>query len=372
MKIIFICGSLQSGKDGVGDYTRLLSSELIKIGHLVSIVSINDKFTDECIEENQLAGNVSIAVLRIPSHMKTKASMKIARLYIDKFDPDILSLQFVLFSFHNKGLPFFLSSQLKSLGTNRKWQIMFHELWVGIEEGASLKFKLWGFFQRHLIKSLVINLTPVSVHTHARVYQYLLNSIGVRVNSLALFSNVCYNFSSHIIKDGGVGQNKKIVEFAIFGSIHVSNKLHKFLEEAGDYGKNHQLTFRFFIIGRNNSQAENTIELIESFGMMAKLLGEQPEDVISSLLQSVDYGLSTTPYTLADKSGTVAAMLYHGKTVICVSNPWNLKKSSVLPGVTGVTEYREGILSEFLNTKHAVPSIGSASEVAKIFIYSLL
>ena len=32
MKIVFICGCLEPGKDGVGDYTRRLSAELIDHG----------------------------------------------------------------------------------------------------------------------------------------------------------------------------------------------------------------------------------------------------------------------------------------------------------------------------------------------------
>ena len=44
MKIVFICGSAQPGKDGVGDYVRLLALSLLKMGHQAAIVAYNDKF----------------------------------------------------------------------------------------------------------------------------------------------------------------------------------------------------------------------------------------------------------------------------------------------------------------------------------------
>ena len=42
MKIAFLCGSLEPGFDGVGDYVRMLASEVIVQGHQAVIVAIND------------------------------------------------------------------------------------------------------------------------------------------------------------------------------------------------------------------------------------------------------------------------------------------------------------------------------------------
>ena len=44
-------------------------------------------------------------------------------------------------------------------------------------------------------------------------------------------------------------------------------------------------------------------------------LGEQPEIRISQLLNSVDFGIATSPYTLVT-SATIAAMVEHGVPVI--------------------------------------------------------
>ena len=43
MKILFFCGSAEPGKDGVGDYTRRLCGELLRIGHETQILSLFDR-----------------------------------------------------------------------------------------------------------------------------------------------------------------------------------------------------------------------------------------------------------------------------------------------------------------------------------------
>jgi hypothetical protein len=45
-------------------------------------------------------------------------------------------------------------------------------------------------------------------------------------------------------------------------------------------------------------------------------LGEQPESRVSAVLNTVDFGIATTPYALLGKSGTAAALLEHGLPVI--------------------------------------------------------
>ena len=160
MKIIFLCGSLEPGRDGVGDYTRQLASELILNGHQAGIVAINDQHITDKFEGVQNLGSVSLRVLRLPSHIPALHRFKQARLWIDNFDPEWLSLQFVPFAFHPKGLPFQMGKLLTTLTGDRRWHIMVHELWVGMNKESSLKFFWWGVFQRQLIKALFNKVMP--------------------------------------------------------------------------------------------------------------------------------------------------------------------------------------------------------------------
>lgn len=43
MKFLFICGSLEPGKNGVGDYTRRLAGECIRMGHDAMILALDER-----------------------------------------------------------------------------------------------------------------------------------------------------------------------------------------------------------------------------------------------------------------------------------------------------------------------------------------
>jgi hypothetical protein len=49
-------------------------------------------------------------------------------------------------------------------------------------------------------------------------------------------------------------------------------------------------------------------------------LGERSPEEISTFLQSIDFGIATTPWSLIGKSGTAAAMLDHGVPVVVTRN----------------------------------------------------
>src|SRR5690606_24463810 len=112
MKIIFICGCLEPGKDGVGDYTRRLAGELIRQDIPVGIISYNDMFVEDEILEHQVSENTPIPCLRIPKAWSRRKRSDHAKIWVKHNNPEWLSLQFVIYSFNDKGLPFGLGSQL--------------------------------------------------------------------------------------------------------------------------------------------------------------------------------------------------------------------------------------------------------------------
>ena len=64
MKIIFLTGSLEKGRTGVGDYTRLLVSECKRLGHEVQTIALNDLFI-KTIWNGELSG---VQCLRLPKY----------------------------------------------------------------------------------------------------------------------------------------------------------------------------------------------------------------------------------------------------------------------------------------------------------------
>ena len=57
MKIIFLTGSLEKGRTGVGDYTRLLASECKRLGHEVQTIALNDLSSKQSGMGNCLVSN---------------------------------------------------------------------------------------------------------------------------------------------------------------------------------------------------------------------------------------------------------------------------------------------------------------------------
>src|ERR1700682_2918463 len=139
MKIIFLCGSLEPGKDGVGDYTRRLAGDLVRHGQDVGIVALRDNYIKTEFNGFQDVEGIDLPVLRLPSDRLTANAFKRAGEWIEIFNPEWLSLQFVPFSFHAKGLPLRFVRLFSMLGKGRNWHVMVHELWVGMNIEASRK-----------------------------------------------------------------------------------------------------------------------------------------------------------------------------------------------------------------------------------------
>ena len=70
-----------------------------------------------------------IDTLRLSQQLSRERVAK-AKRYVDAYDPDWLSLQFVPHAFNAKGISLALPGQLKKIGGYRKSHIMFHELWI--------------------------------------------------------------------------------------------------------------------------------------------------------------------------------------------------------------------------------------------------
>ena len=159
MRILFICGSLEPGVDGVGDYTRRLAKSLILRNYDVLLVSLRDRDAMDYISEEQ-GNNIAIETIRIPKSRTQRERFNELQIILKEFNPDIISLQFVPYSFSEKGLPFGFVRNVKSLGYKNKWHIMFHELWLGTVKDVSFKHKLIGYVQKLLIIQLLKKIQP--------------------------------------------------------------------------------------------------------------------------------------------------------------------------------------------------------------------
>lgn len=369
MKIIFICGSIEPGKDGVGDYTRRLCGELINKGLSVGILAFNDSYITKVTEEKQYSDSHAIQCLRLPKIQNSKLRCDLAMRWVKKHDPEWLSLQFVPYAFHHKGLPFKLAKQLKRMsGHNTKWHIMFHELWIGMSQQSSRKEILIGYVQKKIIKDLVLKINPKVINTQTQLYKKQLIQLGFNVSILPLFSNIPLN---NEFENNELPINLKTKYFVLFGAIHHGAPIESFCEELAAYAKEKPLTL--VTIGRNGSELNHWISVFRTNGLKIINLGEQSQKVISGIFKKAIFGISTTPILLVEKSGSVAAMQEHSLPVICMSRPWSplgVNKESFI--LEGITEYKEGKLAESLKFIRKVnPEKNNLTHVVFNFINNL-
>ncbi|MGN6214156.1 hypothetical protein [Parafilimonas sp.] len=327
MKIVFLCGSLQPGRDGVGDYSRKLAAGLMASGNEAMIISLNDKFLPSAwVKEVQHDGLKEITAYRYSSGMQWNKKIRRIEALISSFKPDWLSLQYVSYSFDKKGLPFYLPGILSGLTANYKWHIMFHETWIGISAAAPFPHKVYGYFQRRIAASLIKLLNPVRVTTTNVLYQLILNEKNIDAVRLPLFSNIGRHqpnkeYISFIEKEYSVEmKGNSFYKLGVFGTLYpesnLSEVIPKFLEN-----KEHDKRVAIIIFGKN-SRPDELLKLKRSLKNKVSFveLGELTEENVSSVMNVLDEAVLCTPYEFIGKSGAYAALRLHNVPVVTLSS----------------------------------------------------
>ncbi|WP_028669052.1 glycosyltransferase [Runella zeae] len=364
MKIIFICSSLELGKDGVGDYTRRLTGELIRQGHRVSIVALHDKHINIIKYEIQIDQNSEIDTLRLPSCISWNKRIEIAKKYVNELNPEWLSLQYVPYGYHNKGLPFFLPKILQMIGPGRKWHIMFHEMWIGITVISPLKHKIYGLFQSYIARSIIRILAPEKVNTSNKLYQLVLKSKKIESDILPLFSNIRFvKLNKEYADDFSERYNLKVNDLYIiglFGDVSSSENIKIKIEEEINRVKYTKKQVVFLHFG-NVSDVKILHSLKEYFYGKCHviILGNLPENEISFLFQMIDKGMTATPKEHLGKSGVYAAMMRH-------------KLDVLIPNENYIPEYQSAINS-YTDYLFSRPYLEwDVEHVSKLFVTYLL
>ena len=305
MKILFLAGSFEPGKDGVGDYTRTLATECARLGHETFLVGLNDPWIDAPVQDRQL--------LRLEARASWPDRVRAAQSFSTENRPDMVSLQFVPYSFHPAGLNFALPQLLRAIIGRTSVQTMFHELWTGCQVGAPAKARILGFCQRKIIKATVRKLGSQLIHSSNSIYIQLLRRHGIDAKHLPLCGSVPIVLAENLPRRGD-----NILRLALFGSIHPEWSPNELFARLQILGRPIQLSH----IGRIGPGESVWMDLTKRYESEIELcrLGEQSTENISEFFSSVDFGISTTPLSLIGKSSCVAAMLDHGLPVIVNRN----------------------------------------------------
>ncbi len=327
--VVFVCGRLEPGHDGVGDYTRTLAMACAGAGVPVALIALNDS----SVHGAALREDYGFPVLRLPARSVWAENVPAAADFIKATRFSWVSFQFVCYTYGNRGLVWGLAEKLGPLFEGRNLHVMFHEIWIGVTPEASLKNRLVGQLQRLLIRDFARKVHPKIVHTSNLPYMSLLGSIGLRPKRLPLLGNIpvqqtdASEWLYHRLRDANIeitGQTRsEFLIFGFFGILHpdwppepLLGQLEEFAQRSGkklimlSFGK---LSTGEALWDRLSAQYSGGSMKWCKLGLISAL-------EVSQLMNSVDFGVAATPLSLLEKSGTAACFLEHGLPLIVNRN----------------------------------------------------
>lgn len=327
MAILFLTSSLEPGRDGVGDYTRLLAGECIRQNRPCCIIALNDAHVSEPVEAIDNSQGTPIQTLRLPANLGWEKRIMLALDFRLNQKADWISLQFVGYGFDPRGMAGNLTQHLAPLVTGIPLHIMFHELWLGIGDDRPLKKRLLGYFQRQSIRNLVRRLRPRVITTTNPYYRELFEKVGIPAVELPLFGNIpalpiADNLYGGLKQAGWVDESGSHPDRWLglfFGALYSEWKPEPFMSALISAAKKTQRRASLVSAGRLGANGEKIWrDLASKYNHEVDFLtlGELPPAQISALMQVADFGLAASPWYLLGKSGSVAAMLDHGLPVI--------------------------------------------------------
>jgi glycosyltransferase involved in cell wall biosynthesis len=329
LKILLACSCLEPGVDGVGDYTRRLAGELNAQGHRCHLLALADPWVKETTAGEFPAAQGVVPWLRLSASESWGERVRQAKHFCASVAPDWISWQIVPYGFDPRGLSFGLGARCQEIAGACRSQVMFHEIWIGEAEQSSLKNKIIGKLQRHIIKDFLHKLQPSVVHTHAPLYQHLLGSLGWQATILPLFGNIPLTTHSHTewLKEKwplgwaqfDLADRESWWVFVIFGSIHPEWNADDFWQRASQAAKRAGKKCLLIAIGRPGAAGERILHSLQKHdgdSWQLLQLGPQPEEDISQCLLTADFGLLAVQPEFVFKSGTVAAMIEHGLPIV--------------------------------------------------------
>jgi hypothetical protein len=247
-----------------------------------------------------------------------------------------MSLQFVPFGFHPKGLCFGLGKKLAPINSKAPWHIMFHELWLGLGERSPVKHRVWGSLQRIIVRDFFRRLRPKVVHTQAEPYRRILEREGIKASVLPLFSNIPF------VEGGGweglleplltqqTGKNEartKLYLAGVFGTVHPEWNAEQAVNLLLPLVQRFQKRLVLVFLGRSNLSPATFSRLKSRMQNRAEIViaGERPVTEVSRILQTLDLGLATSPRQMIQKSSSAATLLEHGLPVLATRDDWRMR-----------------------------------------------
>ncbi len=322
MRVAFLCSRLGPGQDGVGDYVRRLASALVAQGHPVLALALRD--TRTTIED-------PVAGPRIGRFHAADTPDRASRELAD-FAPDWISLQWVPYGWHPRGLPWTTGRRLAALHPAAcRRHLMAHELWVGENRGAPpLDRRLWRPLQRLVTKRLIRAWHPALVHTSTPVYAAMLADLGRSAPLLPLPGNLPAPapddsaWALSWLRDHGLVGKGPVALAGVFGTLHREWEPGAALRSWTEHNQAAGEGSALLALGRLGPDGEARLDALRAAapGLAVIRGGELPAGRVAALLARCAFGLATSPLALLGKSGTAAACLDLGLPVLVTRDDW--------------------------------------------------
>ena len=322
LRILFYGSSLEPGRDGVGDYVRLLAEACSRQGHTCAIVALHDPFVT-AREESWTDAAGGIPSLRLPASESWDQRIKSVTEFRARFRPTWISFHLVPYAFQPRAILIRLIPTFRALTEGTALHLMFHELWLGAGRPSPLRHYLIGGVQSFAVSRLLTRLQPQLVTVSNPVYAAMLG-LGVSARVLPLFGNVPLLDPAlvppleQLLPGAPVASETRENWWVglFFGALHEQWKPEPFFTQLLHAAQRAGRKICLVLAGRAHRKIWS--ELTRSYAGRIEFidLGEQAAPTISALLQTADFGISCSPWNLIGKSGTLAAMLDHGLPVI--------------------------------------------------------
>jgi hypothetical protein len=383
MRIAFVCSSLEPGCDGVGDYTHALAAECASHGHKCILLALNDRFVTQPAERE--VHDSGLRMMRLPSSANWDQRIREAASYVKRFQPDCVSLQFVAYGFHPKGLAFGLATRLKLLMRGFKSHVMFHELWIGESTGYGLKDRAVGFLQKRGVLRLLRTIKPSVMHTSNPVYVEILKRNGIEARELPLPGSIplveadteWWEATMRMQTWGLEGVSRSACWIAgIFGTIHPQWSAGAWLDRLCEFAREKGRRLLLLHIG-HSAEAGRAVwnRCAQEYSGRCDFvdLGAQVPERISTVLQALDFGVATSPWALIGKSSSVSSMLDHGVPVVVTRDDWKLLRG-LTPAPTAqrsLFRFGEDFLKQLGEGLERVPAQSRCADVTRQFLDDL-
>lgn len=326
LKILFICGSLEPGRDGVGDYVRQLAGACLARGHACALLALHDPHVKLTSEETRQG----LPALRLRANAFWPDRLSTAQTFVERCAPDVVSWQIVPYAFHPRGfLPAALLVSAPGLRGPRS-HVMAHELWIGLETGASWYARTIGWLQRRGILCLLAQLTPDILHTSNAAYAHALARDGWNAKLLPLFGNVPLAPPASDARTAlapWLPTPAHVTPFVVvtFGTLHPQWQPLPCVQWLLATARRHRKPPVLLAVGRAGGHAEALLNVFRREGVPVAVTGELAPEALSQALLAADCGIAPHPWALVGKSGAAAAMLEHGLPVLVPRDDWTLR-----------------------------------------------